>query len=610
MDTARRSLRAFRASQPQSISNQTTNSSSRADRTTRSTIKLDSPEKLIILGSLSTLKSEGSIFLTEDAPTMQTRRKRGRAEEQRDKPLRIQASQVHNPSRLDQVGEDDEVVRCICGLDDYPGLPKSEGEVNSETHELIEDPLNSISDVAEDAAGFFLQCDICKVWQHGGCVGIKNEGSSPEEYFCERCRKDLHKIFTATNGQQYSHYLPLHQSLPCSTPCTGSLPPKEEAQSPKSNKTTRPQNLHHANAKRRSTMNSRDAAYDEEEQVQRAIVASKDVSTVENVDGCMRRGKRGRSESEEKLQGSKRQRTKSASSSSSQEFNQISPQQESDDGVNGRTTSCKKTRSTTGSKTPQEKDLKDFREKSRCDATAKRNGRAERRRVDDQETQKEVPLGSRNIVGLGIDSSNNSTLIESLESSTISNGRVSDNPPTNQLPLSSKKSNRNLNSRKGKLVKNHFTRERDQQVHDDQHSYRSQSRDALRTDDTSQTYPNGGFSSEPRTSKFKGNPSKVTMTDMKRRISAILDFISRTQLEMASESIYYATEDSVRNKAQRQTDAPQASQVECDLEGRINVLNHATEISHSPKEFKDLSCRDMMDILTKQLIKWQKDFLH
>jgi hypothetical protein len=27
-----------------------------------------------------------------------------------------------------------------------------------------------------------------------------NEDTSPEEYFCEECRKDLHKIFTAPNG--------------------------------------------------------------------------------------------------------------------------------------------------------------------------------------------------------------------------------------------------------------------------------------------------------------------------------------------------------------------------------------------------------------------------
>lgn len=46
-------------------------------------------------------------------------------------------------------------------------------------------------------------------------------------------------------------------------------------------------------------MNSRDAAYDEEEELRRAIEASKG-HPVESTDGgTVRRGKRGRSESEE-----------------------------------------------------------------------------------------------------------------------------------------------------------------------------------------------------------------------------------------------------------------------------------------------------------------------
>jgi hypothetical protein len=31
-------------------------------------------------------------------------------------------------------------------------------------------------------------------------VGIMSEDASPDEYFCEQCRKDLHKIYTAANG--------------------------------------------------------------------------------------------------------------------------------------------------------------------------------------------------------------------------------------------------------------------------------------------------------------------------------------------------------------------------------------------------------------------------
>lgn len=101
----------------------------------------------------------------------------------------------------DEVQEDDDAVRCICGYDEYPGPPPLEdGDSKRGAKDSINtDPIFA-TDVTDDAAGFFVQCDVCKVWQHGACVGIMTEESSPEEYFCEQCRKDLHKIFTASNG--------------------------------------------------------------------------------------------------------------------------------------------------------------------------------------------------------------------------------------------------------------------------------------------------------------------------------------------------------------------------------------------------------------------------
>jgi hypothetical protein len=93
--------------------------------------------------------------------------------------------------------DDNEAVRCICGLDDYPGAPQTSDQ-DKNTHPDLE--FITSEDVTEDLAGFFLQCDICKVWQHGGCVGIKNENICPDEYFCERCRKDRHRIFKAINA--------------------------------------------------------------------------------------------------------------------------------------------------------------------------------------------------------------------------------------------------------------------------------------------------------------------------------------------------------------------------------------------------------------------------
>ncbi len=96
---------------------------------------------------------------------------------------------------VDDEGEE-EVTRCICGNQEYPGLPVSAGDSGKTSSKGDPGPAA----FAEDATGWFIQCDGCKVWQHGGCVGIMDEATSPEEYFCEQCRKDLHQITTTANG--------------------------------------------------------------------------------------------------------------------------------------------------------------------------------------------------------------------------------------------------------------------------------------------------------------------------------------------------------------------------------------------------------------------------
>lgn len=87
------------------------------------------------------------------------------------------------------IDAEDEVTRCVCGLQDYPGPPLTDD------FPTITDPSQ-----AEDAGGLFIQCDKCHVWQHGGCVGIMDETKSPENYFCELCDKKLHHVLTDANG--------------------------------------------------------------------------------------------------------------------------------------------------------------------------------------------------------------------------------------------------------------------------------------------------------------------------------------------------------------------------------------------------------------------------
>lgn len=82
-----------------------------------------------------------------------------------------------------------------------------------------------------------------------------------------------------------------------------------------------------------------------------------------------------------KPEGSKRQRTTSASPSPSHEQQRFTSQADSDDGTNIRNTGAKKIRGA-AARNHREKELREERERSRLEAKKKREGRAERRRID------------------------------------------------------------------------------------------------------------------------------------------------------------------------------------------------------------------------------------
>lgn len=83
--------------------------------------------------------------------------------------------------------DEEEVTRCLCGQQEYPGPPLSEAYGASEAQ-------------ADDAGGLFIQCDGCSVWQHGGCVGIFDEAQSPDKYYCEECRPKQHEVHVDNRG--------------------------------------------------------------------------------------------------------------------------------------------------------------------------------------------------------------------------------------------------------------------------------------------------------------------------------------------------------------------------------------------------------------------------
>ncbi|CAE6407219.1 Putative histone deacetylase complex subunit cti6 [Rhizoctonia solani AG-1 IB] len=116
--------------------------------------------------------------------------------------------------------EEGSVTRCVCGSDE------------------------------EDFGNFMIQCEQCSVWQHGVCMGVANVDESPEHYYCEMCRPENHAgLLRDLKKPKYakpaSPLVVTHASLPArsASPTSTSKPPKSP--------------------KRRNTMNSRDAAYDE-----------------------------------------------------------------------------------------------------------------------------------------------------------------------------------------------------------------------------------------------------------------------------------------------------------------------------------------------------------
>ena len=156
-----------------SVSNTSSSSvsSTRQDRSTRG----NQPQKSATPRSLS----------SEDTSEPPRRSQRAQLTQKEDSPAR-DTDVVEDA--YDEIVEEEEITRCICGQQEYPGPPLSEAFAGNSD-------INS-----DDAGGLFILCDGCSVWQHGGCVGIVEESQSPDKYYCEECRPKLHQVHTDSRG--------------------------------------------------------------------------------------------------------------------------------------------------------------------------------------------------------------------------------------------------------------------------------------------------------------------------------------------------------------------------------------------------------------------------
>jgi hypothetical protein len=100
------------------------------------------------------------------------------------------------------------------------------------------------------------------------------------------------------------------------------------------------------------------------------------------------------------------------------------------------------------------------------------------------------------------------------------------------------------------------------------------------------------------------------MTDMKRRAAALLDFISRTQVELAGETAPSPTDsksdDAKDPKTNGETSAPTATVETPKRPDGVAPKPSLNGDVSGPKDFKELSCTEMMDSLATRLVKWQQ----
>ena len=305
--------------------------------------------------------------------------------------------------------------------------------------------------------------------------------------------------------------------------------------------------------------------------------------------------------------GKKRQRTDSGSSSSSHDqatdFNGVmvgDAAHEGDDQKMIRGAAARNHRA------KELREREEQREKQKADAAGRRKGRAERRRGDgtpalksaqwakadcpaDSEPSDE-PL-SRTISHKGVDPANPPPFTQPAPSSPPP-------PPEHPTPKTSHKKTGRPPARRGRVGRNQYTRDRDAPASAlnglDHSPTRSNSRDG---DDAFHANGLNGSNELGKPSRSKHmNPNRTSMNDMKRRVAGILEFISVTQVEMAAD-------DKGGGRSGHETVTNGNKPMPRDPSMLRDLIQE-----NGVKEFAGLSSVEMMEVLTRKLMRWQGEF--
>ncbi|TKA73045.1 hypothetical protein B0A55_08124 [Friedmanniomyces simplex] len=510
---------------------------------------------------------------------------------QRSQPKEEEATRAAENDE-EAAGDEEDITRCICGQQEYPGPPLSEA-------------FSGVDAQGDDAGGLFIQCDGCSVWQHGGCVGIVEESQSPDKYYCEDCRPKLHDQHTDSRGQHYSNYLPLHpdsdrKSSLSKTSDNG----KKERDAGNSRASADP-----TTGRRRATMRSKEHD-DEEEQLRRALEESK-----KEVDGAVtgkRNGKRAREDTDDTKADIKRQRTISESAISTSRNATVDDDSDEDNPTASR---AKKTRADAvqSARQAELRELEKERERARAEAAGRRQERAGRRRVEEGDPLDETPKPT----GSGKTSPPPSIQPPSPPAYTApekaaqkkgpgkKTKKLGNNQYTKQRELASQGIVSSPHSKKRQLATTGHTSSGDEQLAN------GNSHPTNTSNSTNKNSPGGGAAAENGNHKGPGKAGKgkqkllnglasskqpvalgdLSITDMERRVDAMSAFMQRAQLEMAG---YNA--------------AAAGTNLDGGSGGGGAVQPGVTSEPQAQRPFEELGSMEMADEISRNLEEWKRQF--
>ncbi|CAI7658528.1 unnamed protein product [Penicillium bialowiezense] len=206
--------------------------------------------------------------------------------------------------------------------------------------------------------------------------------------------------------------------------------------------------------------------------------------------------------------------------------------------------------------------------------------------------------------------------------------QASPNTPTPQEPTPVRPSTRKSGrppARRGRVGRNQYTKDRDTNGNGDA-GYMANSPRRGQSHEISADSPrvgygmngihmNGGESGRPSKPRHM-HPQRTTMNEMKRRVAAILEFISRMQVEMAVAGENSSTPTGNGDRAQGlllksmvdQIDSAMPSAGSDGGESAPATTDGGYGESNHEKDFKELSSVEMMDVLTRHLLKWQQEY--